>query len=272
MRTKLNKELLEKLYSENKSYKEIAEITGYNENSVNGYFWRTKGKMKEVGKFRRNTIDISQEQREILFGTLMGDGNIQKQKTHSYTGRYNHALNQEIYCKYVKKNLGLLAGNIKYSQRESEKFPGRIYYNCYFSLKNNYNLREFYEMFYIGENNKRDVPYNLELLTPRAMAYMFMDDGTASSKCSISIALCSFSFEGLTRLKEFLYKTYSIEIIIKKDFKIYFKAESARKFYHLTKEYIIPEMMYKFKFINPSVHVKLGELLETPEVDNQQPS
>lgn len=32
MRTKLNKELLEKLYSKNKSYKEIA---GYNENSVN---------------------------------------------------------------------------------------------------------------------------------------------------------------------------------------------------------------------------------------------
>ena len=52
-----------------------------------------------------------------------------------------------------------------------------------------------------------------------------------------------------------------------KDFKIYFKAESARKFYDLTKEFVIPEMMYKFRFIEPSVHVKLGELLETPDIE-----
>lgn len=263
MRTKLDKNLLEKLYSKNISYKEIAEITGYNRNSVNGYFHRTKGSMEDSRKFRRNLIEISQEQKEILFGTLMGDGNIQKQKQHSYAGRYNHGISQEIYCEQLRKKLEGLVTNLKYSKRTVK---GKVYESCYFSLKNNYNLKEFYDMFYIGENNKRDVPFDLSLLTPRAMAYMFMDDGTATGRCSINIALCSFSLEGLLRLKEFLYKTYSIEITIMKDFKIYFKAESARKFYDLTKEFVIPEMMYKFRFVEPSVHVKLGELLENPEM------
>lgn len=81
------------------------------------------------------------------------------------------------------------------------------------------------------------------------MAWWFMDDGTASGKCSISIATCSFSIEGLLRLKAYLKNNYDIDIIIRKDFKIYFLTESAKKFYELVKDFIIPEMMYKFKYL-----------------------
>lgn len=247
---KLDKLLLENLYSENKSYKEIAEITGYNINSVNGYFWKQKGKMIDDRLYRRNKIIISEEQKQILFGTLLGDGNIQKQHVNSYLGRYNHSLNQEIYCKYLKQKLDSLTSMVRYSQVENKK-NNKVYKTCYFCLKNNYNLKQFYELFYIKENGKKDVPFDLTLLTPLAMAYWFMDDGTKSGGCSISIATCSFSIEGLLRLKMFLKQTYNIEITIQKDFKIYFKADSARIFYNLTKDYIIPEMMYKFDFINP---------------------
>lgn len=249
MGKKLDIALLEDLYSQNLSYKEIIEKTGYLKNSVNGYFWRTKGRMKDDRIFRRNKIEISQIQKEILFGTLLGDGNIQRQKQHSYSGRYNHCLEQDVYCTHIKKQLGLLTTEIRYSERFCKKY-NKTYYSSYFCLKNNYNLREFYDMFYIKENCKKDVPLDLLLLTPRALAYLFMDDGSANGKCTISIALCSFSIEGLLRLKDFLYEKYEINITIRKDFKVYFPAESARKFYHLTKEYIIPEMMYKFKFIN----------------------
>lgn len=249
MRTKLNKDLLEDLYNQDKSYKEIAFITGYSVNSVNGYFWRTKGKMKNPGKFRRNEIEITQEQKEILFGTLMGDGNIQKQGVGSYLGRYNHSIKQLTYCKHIQNKLVGLTSEVTEYTIKSKK--GKEYNCCRFQLKNNYKLKELYDMFYY--NGKKDVPLNLELLTPKAMAYWFMDDGTASSGCSISIATCSFSLEGLIRLKNYLFDTYNLEVTIKKDFKLYFTAKSGRKFYSLTKQFIIPEMMYKFKFIKSTL-------------------
>ena len=68
MREKLNHELIEKLVNEGKSYKEIIEITGYKKNSVHGYCWKKFGKMQDRNKFRRQSIPISQEQKEILFG------------------------------------------------------------------------------------------------------------------------------------------------------------------------------------------------------------
>ena len=248
IRTKLDKELLEKLYSENKSYKEIINLTGYSKSSVNGYFWKNKGKVEENRRFRRRLIDISQKQKEILFGTLLGDGNIQKQCLNSFIGRFNHSINQEIYCNNLRERLENLTSVIRYASLKNKE---KVYNTCYFTLKNNYNLKEFYDMFYIGENNKKDVPLNLDLLTPEAMAYWFMDDGTASSNCSISIATYYFSIEGLLRLKNYLYSKYSIEITIRKDFKIYFKAESGKLFYNLVKEFIIPEMLYKFRFVDP---------------------
>lgn len=249
MKIKLDYNLLEDLYSQDKSYKEIASITGYSENSVNGYFWRTKGKMTDSKKFRRNNIDINQEQKEILFGTLMGDGNIQKQYTNSYLGRFNHSIKQLDYCTYLQNKLSGITTNVKeYSVKNKN---GKEYQCCYFSLKNNYQLKEFYDLFYI--NGKKDIPYDLNLLTPKAMAYWFMDDGSARSGCTISIATCSFSIEALIRIKQYLSDVYGLNVTINKEFKLDFSAESARKFYQLTKEYIIPEMMYKFKFINTAM-------------------
>lgn len=268
MGKQLDKQKLEELYLKNISYKEIAEITGYNINSVNGYFYRIKGKMKDTRFYRRNSLPISQIQKEILFGTLLGDGNIQKQKIRSYIGKYNHSLEQKIYCDKVRTELLPLVSELKYSDTKNKKYPNKIYKNCYFYLKNNLNLEELYNMFYIKENNKKDVPFDLSLLTPRAMAYWFMDDGTANGNCSISIATCSFSLEGLLRLKNYLLITYGIEVTITKEFRLYFNTKTVKIFYNLVKEYIIPEMEYKFRYLNKPVHLKHSELLETPEDNN----
>lgn len=242
--TRLDKEKLELLYNQNKSYKEIAEILGYSRKSVNGYFYKVKGKMLDSRKFRRNNISLTDEQKEILFGTLMGDGNIQKQKIESYTGRYNHSIKQLSYLTHLQEKLSNLTSKVKYFQTKSKT---KIYEGCYFSLKSGIQLRSFYNSFY--STGHKEVPKDLSLLTPRAMAYWFMDDGFASGRCTISIATCGFSYESLVHLKNFLYETYKIEVNINSEKKLYFKAASSRTFYNLVKDYIIPEMMYKFKYI-----------------------
>lgn len=275
MNNKLDTNKLIQLYIEGKSYKEIIAITGYNRNSVYGFFIRRYGKLEDRNKSRRQSINITQEQKEILFGTLLGDGSLQKMG-NSYLGRINHSTHQIEYCEYLHTRLAPLVYDIKYRTVSLPKYPNKVYSQCYFCFKPNEELKIFYEKFY---SPKKDVPMDLSLLTPRAMAFWFMDDGRANGGCSIDIATCSFSLEGLLRLQQFLKDTYNLEVIITKDFRLYFSANSGRLFYQLISPYLIPSMEYKFLFVkkNSSADLKQGELLGTPTTeivneDNQQPS
>lgn len=248
MRDKLNKQWIINLVESGKSYKEVVETTGYKRNSVYGLCRKIFGKMEDRNIHRRQSIPITQEQKEFIFGTLMGDGNLQK-LGKSIMGRTNHSITQENYCKHKQAKLKNLTYGTKYRTLHLNS-NNKNYKQCYFCFKPNTELIPFYKMFY--KDNKKDVPENLTLLTPKAMAWWFMDDGTASSRCSISIATCSFSLEGLLRLQQYLKDTYDILVTIQKDFKLYFNAESAVKFYNLVKKYITKDMMYKFKYINNS--------------------
>lgn len=151
--------------------------------------------------------------------------------------------------------LSTLTYPVKYTYKYLAS-TNKIYRQCYFCFKPNTELISLYNMFY--SKGKKDVPEDLSLLTPRALAWWFMDDGTASGRCSISIATCSFSLDGLLRLQNYLNTKYNISVTIQKDFKLYFHAESATKFYNLIKNFMHEDMMYKFKFINdPSAGLKL---------------
>ena len=192
-------EVIDSLVLKGKSYKEIIELTGFGKSAVYTYCWKKYGKLIDRNKSRRNILEITAEQKEILFGTLLGDGNIQKVK-NSYQGRTNHSKNQQKYCEYKQQLLQSLTYDVKFTTKTLKGYS-KTYEQCYFCLRPNENLKELHVQFY--GNGKKDIPNSLELLTPRAMAIWFMDDGTASSKCSISIATCSFSLEGLCRLQLF---------------------------------------------------------------------
>lgn len=115
MRNKLNHEWINSLVAEGKSYKDVVEITGYNKNSVYGYCIKKFGKLEDRAKTKRQTIGITQEQKEYLFGTLMGDGNLQlfgKNKLSAF-GRTNHSIKQLAYCTYKRNLLKDLVYDVK---------------------------------------------------------------------------------------------------------------------------------------------------------------
>ena len=246
MKEFIDKQVVEKLLKEGKSYKEIVEITGYKKNSVYGFCWRNFGKLEDRNRSRRQKIEITQEQKEVIFGTLLGDGNLQK-VINSYQGRTNHCLAQFEYCSLKQNLLNNLTYPVNFTEVTLKKYPGKIYKQCYFCFKPNEYLEEFYILFY---NGKKDVPLDLSYLTPRALAFWFMDDGSADGRCTISIATCSFTQEGLQRLQTFLKETYNLEVHINKEKKLYFTASSGRLFYSLVLPYMHSKMMYKFKYIN----------------------
>lgn len=231
--------LVEKGYS----YQEIADIIGVKKQSVGFFCRRHFGKIEDRGKFTRNNTPLSNLQKEILFGSLLGDCNIHKHRK-SYEGRINHSIKQLEYAEYMRSLLGDICSNMRYI---TKNLNNSEYKQCSFDIKNNYALKELYDMFYF--KSKKDIPRDLSLLTPRALAFWFMDDGSKSSKHSLEIATCSFSLEGLLRLKNYLEIQYSIRTIIRKDFRLYICTESASLFKKLVLPYISDSMLYKLSDI-----------------------
>lgn len=246
------KPLLEKGFT----YQQIADTLGYKKVSI-GFFCRKHfGKLPDKGKYVRRNIPYSMEQKEIIFGTLLGDGNISKRKTkgikcQTYFGRINHCEEQLEYANYIRSFFNSnLVSNVRhyFVKGDKNKLVKTDRWHCSFDFKDNYALKEIYEMFYNNEG-KKDIPKDLSLLTPRAMAFWFMDDGSCCSKHSICIATMSFSLEGLLHLQEYLLSTFNIKTVVRRDFNLYIQTESAPIFYNLVKPYMHESLMYKLRKI-----------------------
>lgn len=251
-RNLIKEEDVKPLIKQGYTYQQIADALGYKKVSI-GFFCRKHfGYLPDKGKFVRKNIPYTQEQKEILFGTLLGDGGIYKRvnKTRNvktYYGRVNHGSEQIEYANYIRSffDTNLVSNLRKYLQKPN-KLVKKTRWSYSFDFKDNYALKELYDMFYINDG-KKDIPEDLSLLTPRAMAFWFMDDGSCSSKHSVSIATLSFSLSGLLRMQKYLLETYNIKTIIRKDYSLYIMTESAPIFYALIKPYMHESLMYKLR-------------------------
>lgn len=236
-------EQVEPLFRKGLSYQQIANELGVKKQSIGFFCRRHFGKLEDRGKFVRNNASLTQIQKEIIFGSLLGDCNIHKHR-NSYEGRVNHCIKQLSYAEYMRTSLGDICSDMRFVNKS---LNSKIYQQCSFDIKNNFALKELYDLFYY--KGRKDIPIDLSLLTPRALAFWFMDDGSKSSKHSIEIATCSFSLNGLLRMQSFLEERYNIKSIIRKDFRLYICTESSSKFKNLVLPYIHKSMMYKLSNI-----------------------
>lgn len=243
MRNVIDKQQLKELVDNGKSYKEISEILHYNETSLCRCYTKNFGKRLDRAASYRQKIDITKEQEEIIFGSLLGDMCIVKH-VKTYRGSECHSVKQVPYIEYKYNLLRPLCGKLLDS---TTTIKGKTYYKKQFVLRPNLNLAKFYNMFYINENLKKDVPYDLSLLTPRAIAFWFMDDGfhVTNKNNILGFSTCSFSLEGLMRLQSYLKITYNIDTIIRKNFYLIVRTNSYQILYNLIRPYIIPSMLYK---------------------------
>jgi hypothetical protein len=91
----------------------------------------------------------------------------------------------------------------------------------------------------------------LNKITPRALAFWFMDDGSNTGV----IATNSFSLEEIELIKNWFLSKYNIETTIQKQisekgenqYLIYVLKKSKADFANLIREYMIPSMYYKIE-------------------------
>lgn len=197
-----------------------------------------------------NTVNLTDEQREILVGTLLGDGHLETQnKGRTFRLKVEHSLNQKEYAewKFGKfKNLTLTNPQIK-DQRIREK----QYQKYWFSTLSTGSLRFYGQLFY--PKGKKIVPGIIsKLVTPLSLAVWFMDDGSLKSKHHRAriINTQSFDDKSLERLRSMLLNKFHIATTLRKQkegFQLYIPSTEIDKFISLIQPFIIPSMEYKIK-------------------------
>lgn len=199
----------------------------------------------------KKELILTEEQLDILYGSLLGDMSIGinwKNARPSIT----HGTGQEEYfdykCSFFKGILGNVCKTPRYDKRTDK------YYDRYsVRLLAHPVFTEIYNFCYI-DGIKTVTKEWLDKITPRALAFWFMDDGTNSG----TLATNSFSYEEVSLIKDWFKEKYNINTSIHTQksksgtqYLIYILANSRPHFYELVKPYIIPSMEYKFNNWNP---------------------
>lgn len=209
-------------------------------------------------------MKLNDEQKDLIFGTLLGDGNLQTE-TQGRTWRYR-ALQKAEHKPYLDHKFSILEslcipGSLPSYSKTLDERTNKLSERWYFNTLTQDCLRFYGNMFYTYDKTKgrfiKDVPKNLsQHLTPRAIAYMYMDDGSLKwSGHSNAMRICteSFSVDGVKLIQKVFKNKYNIDTNLEKKTlsdgtfgqRISIPEKSSEKFRELIQEYLVDCMKYK---------------------------
>ena len=228
---------------EGKTNLEIANILNMSPTTVRKYTKKLgKDTNSKKSKGLKNiNLKLSNEQLEVLYGSLLGDMYI---GTSSKTCRVSicHGGNQEEYFDY-KCNI---FHNILVKINKTTRYDKRTqkYYNRYtVRLLSNPIFNILHDELY--KNGIKTITKSwLNKLTERSLAFWFMDDGSNSG----ILATNCFSRDECVLIQQFLKEKFNIDTTLEtsnKQYLVYIKKCSRKHFYEITSKYFIPSMMYK---------------------------
>ena len=194
-------------------------------------------------------VNLTSEQLEIIYGSLLGDLCISKTRNKARLS-FNQGGKHEEYFDHLCSLFPGLLGRINKTPRYDNRT--KKYYNKFYvrSLAHNVYL-EIYNEVYI--NNVKTITKEwLSKITPKGIAYWFMDDG---SKRGLFATNC-FSEEECKMLQDMFLTKFNIKTRLYcppnlNQCTLCIKQESLVDFENLIRPYIIPSMEYKL--VNPKV-------------------
>lgn len=128
---------------------------------------------------------ITEEQHQVLFGSLLGDGTMVATGNHTARFVEGHAEAQSEYTRWKAKMLEPYTSSIYATQKTSA--DGRIFHGLSFSTHGCRALRVYYDMFY-GSGQRVFPPETEYSITPLVLAVWYMDDGSLANRFHPRIA------------------------------------------------------------------------------------
>lgn len=256
--TRINTKLIQKIKNEYQSGLSIQElidkykITRYDVTVVLKKKFRHPGDSNHA-KAMRNSSFIDEHQKQLLLGTLLGDGSISKSKHRSYKVSVGHSEKQKGYVEYKAKMMGCNIHKLVNHGFSNLPFWRFVYQNV--------RVSEYLKGIVLINEKKTVNQRWMDELTLEGVAYWFMDDGSSSfnkSKKNIVVHFSteSYSYEEqillINKLAKFGFKTSINNIKSRKEGTNMFLSMSqidTIKFMKSIKKYVWPIkcMRYKIK-------------------------
>lgn len=184
---------------------------------------------------KRLLLELSQRQKEILIGCILGDAYI------SPLGkiRIEQSTKQREYVDWKYQELHSLC----YPARPREILhilpTGKEHTSVFFLLRQYF--RAWRAIFYEGRIKifPRDLP-----ISPLSLAVWYMDDGCWTGKKAL---ICAESFDGIYSgyMQRALFDQYGIETVVGKNGRLVIRKKFHDQFFSLIAPHIIPSMKYK---------------------------
>jgi recombination protein RecA len=199
---------------------------------------------------------FSPHQFDVLIGSLLGDARLECRsigKRHSMTARLRiHQSEKQknyVFWKYeIFKDIVITPPRRIMTWHDKKR--NRKHYSWYFHSKSLEQLGLLQQCFYQGKTKilPKDV---FELVSPRALAVWFMDDGS-NTQNSYTISTHCFSKEEQGYIISLFKEKFNINVTMVKDrskFKLAFGRNEYQKLNNIIEPYIVPLMIYKI--VNP---------------------
>lgn len=207
----------------------------------------------------KKTLGLNAIQKEILVGTLLGDATIAKNKTVAFNVKFEQKLANEDYINHLYEIFEPYVGTppkIRTITGGGAKDRKSIWFRTYRHI----DFKFYYDFFYRKDTatdfRKKRVPKLIhKFLTPRALAYWFMDDGSFIYQKSKNkkqkvyyFNTQSFCYEDIKILKKALKFNFNFDTNIYRDrtyYLLYIQPQSKDDFMNLIKSFILEIFHYK---------------------------
>lgn len=253
METKdITKDVLQDLYvNKRKTTYEIAEIFQVHRKTITRYLKKyniainfSKRKFEIIKK-----VPFTKEQKEMIIGTLLGDGCITPHggKNKSYRLTISHCEKQKDLVLTKKAILGNFVNNVR---KKIDKRGNSTMYE--FTTVTHNEFKFYYDLFY--NNGKKEIKDSLiNYITPRSLAFWIMDDGSFDKrKFTSRLHTEGFNEAENIKLQSFLKAGFNVKSKVckynrngKEYCYISINKENTIKLSKIVEEYFVDCMKYK---------------------------
>jgi len=196
----------------------------------------------------KRKLKLSREQREVLVGILLGDACLETQNQgRTYRLKIEQSERHQAYLNHLYHLFEEWV--LTPPRRRSVVSRGHESWNWVFQTVSHGAFRFYAHQFY--EDKRKRVPKLIHRwLTPRALAYWFMDDGSIKSRESKGVLLNTQAFHRseVERLVQVLQNLFGLQAGPRKQkegYQITISGTSYERFLELVAPYILEDMRYK---------------------------
>lgn len=208
---------------------------------------------KRLSKLDKENLTLSEVQKEIFIGVLLGDAHLSRPKsTHNTKLVFDqsNSLHKEYLLHLYDIFKSLTSTEPYVTNRKPDARTGKVYSSIKFSTLSLPCLNSYYELFY--KDGKKIIPKNIsELLTARGLAYFIMDDGSKSYYKQTILHTRFYTKSEVELLQETLFKNFGLTSRLEEKSKdqwilyIQVKQDVKNKLSNLVKPYMHDSMLYK---------------------------